>query len=309
MSFPYISDLINYGFGTHLHIPVAMFGLLVTVAIFTATQVATKEVKRFEALGILPQARIAPHVLVPAHVLVAKIAMITTVYGLIGARIFHILEYPAEFVDNPLGMIFTRAGFSIYGGLIVGGIAGIFFLKKWALPVVPMLDALAPSIALGYGIGRMGCQLSGDGDWGIASNLLLKPHFIPTWFWAQTYENNIAGVVIQSPGVYPTPIYESIIAFLIFAFLWTIRKQSYFPGFIFSLYLLMSGFARLLIEKIRINAQYHFLGFSFTQAEFISTVLIAFGLFGLLKVARIKFSMKLSLSLIVVCALAACSRL
>lgn len=309
MSFPYLSDVINYYFGTSWNIPVGMFGLFVAVAIFVSTAIAKIEVRRFEASGRLPKAKLLSNDLVPASQILPDLVVVSAFFGILGARIFHILEYPEQFLTGPFEMIFTRAGFSIYGGLITGGIAGAVYLKKHALPVIPMLDALSPAIALGYGIGRIGCQVSGDGDWGAASNMLIKPEFIPGWLWAQTYQNNIAGVLIPSPGVYPTPIYESLTAFGIFALLWLKRKADYSAGYIFSLYLLLSGFARLVVEKVRINSEYHLSGMSFTQAEFISSIFILLGLYGLLNSVRTTNIHRLFLSFVVLGALTACSQL
>ncbi len=309
MSYPYLSDLINYFFGTQWSIPIATFGAFVAMAIIIASFVGKKEIIRFENEKRLPAQVFSSKGLIPTHQLITDLAMVSALSGIVGARLFHIFEYPAEFLEDPVSMIFSRHGLSIYGGLIVGVFAGIVFLKKRNVPVIPMLDALAPSIVLGYGIGRLGCQISGDGDWGIASNMALKPDWLPTWFWAQTYENNIAGVTILSPGVYPTPLYEAAIAFCIFLFLWAIRKNTFSPGFMFSTYLVLSGFGRLLIEKIRINSQYHVAEISFTQAEFISTVLILLGLLGILKTTQFKNTPKIALSLIIVGALTACSKL
>ena len=309
MSFPYLSDVINYYFGTSWNLPIAMFGAFVAAAIFASTAIAKIEVRRFESLGLIPNAKSPSNVLLPANYLISNLAMISAFFGVLGARIFHILEYPNEFLASPLEMIFTRSGLSIYGGLICGGIAGAIYIKKYSLPILPMLDALSPSIALGYGIGRIGCQVSGDGDWGAASNMLLKPEFIPNWLWAQTYENNIAGVLIPNPGVYPTPIYESLTAFTIFVFLWATRKNNYPTGYMFSLYLLLSGFSRLLIEKIRINSEYHFLNQSFTQAELISGAFVLVGLFGVLNSRNTKSIQKLVVSFVVLGALTACSQL
>jgi phosphatidylglycerol:prolipoprotein diacylglycerol transferase len=312
MSFPYLSDVINYLFGTHLAIPIATFGSFVAFAILAGSAVGQKEVLRFETLGILKNAKIGPNTFVPTHQIVSNLAMMAALFGILGARVFHILEYPTEFLLDPMGMIFSRGGLSIYGGLIFGVIAGAIYLKRRAVPVIPMLDALAPAMILGYGIGRIGCQISGDGDWGSAANLALKPDWLPTWFWSQMYENNIAGVVIQSPGVYPTPFYESITAFGIFLFLRVIRTNKcsdYSMGSLFSTYLLLSGFGRLLIEKIRINSAYHFLGLSFTQAEFISMVLIFIGLFGLLKSSQLKHFSKIGVSILVIGTVAACTHI
>lgn len=309
MSYPYISDVLNQIFGTQWNIPIAIFGSFVALAIIISSYVAKKEVMRFETLGILPKARLLTHELVPTHELVANLTMVSAIFGILGARIFHILEYPGEFMSSPLDMIFSRGGFSIFGGLIFGVIAGIVYLKRRSVPIVPMLDALAPAMILGYGIGRVGCQVSGDGDWGILSNMSLKPSFVPDWLWAQTYENNVVGVVIQAPGVYPTPLYEALMAFCIFAFLWSIRKNHYLKGYLFSVYLLLTGFSRLLIEKIRINSEYHLWGGSFTQAEFISTALVVVGLLGLLKTTGSKYMPKLAFTLLVFSALTACAKL
>jgi len=140
-----------------------------------------------------------------------------------------------------------------------------------------MLDSVAPALLLGYAVGRLGCQVSGDGDWGVAANLALKPEWLPTWLWAQTYQGNILGEVIPPPGVYPTPIYESMAAFLMFSILQRVAIRPRSVGCIFALYLLCTGFERLLIEKIRVNPRLDFLGFTFTQAELISVCLIVLG--------------------------------
>lgn len=308
MAYPYLSDVLNALFGTNWQVPMPTFGALVALAILIAAAVAKKEVIRFESMGILPKAKIADRDL-PVHTLISDLAMITTLFGILGARVFHILEYPQEFLQNPWGMIFSRDGLSIYGGLIFGMVSGTVYLKKRGIPILPMLDAMAPSLALGYAIGRIGCQVSGDGDWGTVANMLLKPEWLPDWFWAQTYENNIAGVLIPSPGVYPTPMYESITAFAIFFALRMLGKSSYTKGYIFSIYLVLSGFSRLLIEKIRINAEYHVLGVDFTQAELISVILILCGLFGILKSTNSRVAQKITLGVLIVGALTACSML
>lgn len=307
MSFPYVSDLINHFFGTHWQVPIATFGSFVAIAVLVATVVAKKEIVRFEILGKLPQATITPTIKVPVHSLLSNLTIVCTLFGIIGARLFHILEYPTEFLANPFDMIFSRAGLSIYGGLIFGTIAGIVFLKKRTIPILITLDAVAPAMMLAYGIGRIGCQISGDGDWGKPANMALKPSWVPDFFWAQTYDNNIVGVVLQSPGVYPTPMYESLMAFCLFAVLWAIRKNHHLTGYMFSIYLLFSGFARLLIEKIRINSEYHFLGANFTQAEFISVILILAGLFGILRSSQTNRAPKIAFTALILSGLTACS--
>lgn len=304
MSYPYLSDLILHFLGMDLTLPIPMFGLFVGLAIAIAARVARSEVNRYEQSGLLSSAGTCH-----AHDILPNLVLIVSLLGIIGARLFHILEYPQEFLTDPLGMIFTRGGFSIYGGLLVGAGAGILYVKRQGLPVLPMLDATAPALALGYGIGRVGCQVSGDGDWGIAADLSLKPDWLPQWFWAQTYDNNIAGVVIQAPGVYPTPIYEAFAAFAILGVLWFLRRTRHRTGHVFSMYLILSGFARLLVEKIRINSQYELLGMQFTQAEFISSALILMGLVGVLATSRSERLWKAGFAVAVVGVLSACSGL
>jgi phosphatidylglycerol:prolipoprotein diacylglycerol transferase len=171
-----------------------------------------------------------------------------------------------------------------------------------------MLDATAPSMMLGYGIGRLGCQIAGDGDWGISANMTLKPSWLPEWLWAQAYDGNIAGVTIPPPGVYPTPIYEIAMALASFLVLWFLRSHNNRPGYLFSVYLLLAGFERILIEKIRINVRYDVFGAYVTQAEAISCLLIIAGLFGVLATLRTnRFWTKIILSVGVLSALSACA--
>src|SRR6202034_1526947 len=238
-----------------------------------ATYVATRVVRSYEDIGRLPA---------QSHGAVWDMAIVSTFAGIIGARVFDILDNADRFLADPLSMILTRTGFSIYGGLCFGIIAGVIYIKRRSIPVIPMLDATAPSIMLGYGIGRLGCQIAGDGDWGIAANMLLKPNWLPDWLWAQTYDGNIAGVIISPPGVYPTPIYETMMALAIFWVLWRLRLHNNRAGYLFSIYLLLAGFERLLIEKIRVNTRYDIFGAHVTQAEAISFLLVITGLVGVL---------------------------
>jgi phosphatidylglycerol:prolipoprotein diacylglycerol transferase len=298
MSFPYVTDFLNAVLGTHWNLPIPTFGVVVAAAIVAATSVARIEVRRKESLGKFPAS---------THSIVGDLALVCALAGIVGARVFHIFDYSEQFMADPAAMIFSRAGFSIYGGLLFGVLAGAAFLKRRAVPIAPMLDATAPALMLGYAIGRLGCQLSGDGDWGIASNMALKPSWLPGWLWAQTYQGNIVGAVIPDPGVYPTPIYESVAAFVLFGALWALRSDTQRPAFLFSVYLLLAGFERLLVEKIRINLRHDWLGIGLTQAEAISVLLVIAGLAGVLLTLRgRRVWLRALLALGVVTALSAC---
>lgn len=269
MSFPYLEDLLRVGLGVNLPLPIPMFGLCVALAVVLSARMFSLNIRRAEGLDRLPAG---------SHRLVSDLAAITLLAGLVGARVFDVLDHLQSFAADPWSFIFSRRGFSIYGGLFFGVLAGIWFLRRRRIPILPMLDSVAPALLLGYAVGRVGCQLSGDGDWGIGANMALKPQWLPTWLWAQTYHGNIIAEAIPAPGVYPTPIYETLAALLMFFMLqrWTRRPQPI--GMIFALYLLCAGFERLLIEKIRIDPRLDLLGLSFTQAELISTLLILLGI-------------------------------
>ena len=298
-AFPYVTDLVNAVFGTRWNLPIPTFGIIVAIAVVLATSVATKMVKGYEELGKLPRT---------SHAIVADMAVVSALAGIVGARVFDILDNLDRFFADPISMILTRTGFSIYGGLLFGIVAGVIFVKRRSIPVIPMLDATAPAMMLGYGIGRLGCQIAGDGDWGIAANMALKPSWLPEWFWAQAYDGNIAGVIIAPPGVYPTPIYETTMALAIFGVLWLLRSHNNRAGYLFSIYLLLAGFERMLIEKIRVNTRYDVWGAQVTQAEAISFLLILAGLIGVLATLRTnRFWIRAIVSGGVLAALAACA--
>jgi phosphatidylglycerol---prolipoprotein diacylglyceryl transferase len=301
MSYPYVTDIVNAVIGTRLQLPIPTFGVLVVTAIVISTAEFRKDVRRRESLGTMPAS---------THTRIADLVFISVIAGLVGARAFSIMDYPAQFLEHPAAMIFTRTGFSIYGGLCFGVLAGVIYLRKYAIPILPMLDAAAPSLMLGYAVGRLGCQLSGDGDWGIASNMGLKPGWLPDWIWGQTYAGNILGVTLPAGGVYPTPIYETSMALLLLGVLWMLRSRRCQPGFLFYMYLMLAGFERLLIEKIRINVDYHVLGLTFTQAEAISFTLVLAGLVGaIVTLGKRRIWSRIILSIAVISPLSACAKL
>ena len=147
-------------------------------------------------------------------------------------------------------------------------------------------DALAPGLMIAYGIGRLGCHLAGDGDWGIASDIALKPDWLPMWLWAETYSNNILGIDLSQNPVYPTPIYEFVACLLLTGILWAVRKHPFRAGWLFSLYLVFNGIERYLIEQIRVNNTFELFGIVLTQAEMISIILFSLGVAGLVRFTR-----------------------
>lgn len=231
-----------------------------------------------------------PQDLVPNFVTIAAIA------GLLGAKVFHNLENLDEFISNPIDALLSFSGLTFYGGLIVAAYFIIRYAKKNGISALHIADANAPGLMLAYGIGRVGCQISGDGDWGI-ENFSPKPSWLswaPDWFWAYKYPHNVNEVGVLIPGcegkycyelpnaVFPTPLYETLAALFIFGILWSIRKKIKTPGLLFSIYLIFNGMERFLIEKIRVNTLYHIGNFGITQAEIISVVLFLVGALGVI---------------------------
>ena len=230
---------------------------------------------------------------------VSTITILAAVFGILGAKIFHNLENWDELMADPMGSLLSFSGMSFLGGFICATAAIWYYARKNNIPLVHLTDATLPGLMLAYGIGRIGCQIAGDGDWGIPNDLP-KPDwmsFLPDWMWAYNYPNNVLGVdmiqYFEDKGytsltgyAFPTPIYEIIMSVIIFAFLWGMRKRWTVPGMIIAIYLILTGIERLLIEKIRINNEYDILG-GITQAEIISIVMITVGIYGVYRLPKL----------------------
>jgi phosphatidylglycerol:prolipoprotein diacylglycerol transferase len=284
MSYPYLSDAVRDLTGLELPLPIATFGLMVGLAMLAAAYFFARELQRMHAAGQVPSARrlVKGKLLeMPPQDVVADFTFAVLIAGVVGARLFHILEHWDDFLAAPMAMLFSRAGLSVFGGLIFGAIVGVVYVRRWSLPPRPLFDAIAPSMMLGYAIGRIGCQVSGDGDWGTVANMALKPDWLPMWAWAQTYDNNIYGSLIEAPGVYPAPIYETLMCLAGFALLWSLRKHRHQHGWLFSVYMVLAGIERLLIEQIRVNPVLQFGPVHATQAQLIAVALLVAGIAGI----------------------------
>jgi prolipoprotein diacylglyceryl transferase len=229
------------------------------------------------------------------HDRVGDIVLQAALWGFLGAKIFHNLENLEELMLDPWGSLISFSGLTFYGGLILATIAIIVFIRKYNMRVIHFADAMAPTMLFAYAAGRIGCHISGDGDWGIP-NLNPKPFtWLPDWFWSYQYPHNVVNAGVPIPGcvgnycnqlpegVYPTTFYEVIIMFLLFLIVWMVRKKITQPGIITGIYFIFAGGERFFIEKIRVNNKYTFLPFQPTQAELISVILIILGIVFLVK--------------------------
>jgi phosphatidylglycerol:prolipoprotein diacylglycerol transferase len=242
-------------------VTIPTYGLMVAAAMLAAYFLLRADFKR---RGLEPG---------PDSSLAELFIAVPCVCGIVGARLYHVLESPRDLIADPWGQLFSRYGLAWFGGLLAGAAAWAILAHRHKIPLLVSLDAGSPAAALGYGIGRIGCLLSGDGDYG-------KPTSLP---WGMSFPN---GLVPTTERVHPTPIYELIAAIIIAWILWRVGrrqlrkdgKQIQHPlaaGTVFALYLILTGAGRFLVEFIRINPR-SFLGM--TNAQVASLLSIVAGI-------------------------------
>ena len=256
-------------------VEIPTFGLMVAASMVVAYYVLRADMAR---RGLAPKDSPTAEMFVAIPCLV----------GIVGAKLYHVFETPHELFENPLGLLFSRYGLAWFGGLIAGFATFIWLARWYKIPLLEMFDAGSPAAALGYGIGRIGCLLSGDGDYG-------KPTSLP---WGMSFPN---GLVPTTDRVHPTPIYELIVACAIAWVLWRLgarqiaaraargsaenaKKQNRRQdggatsasrmGGVFAAYLVLTGAARFLVEFIRINPRSFF---GLTNAQAASAVSVIAG--------------------------------
>jgi phosphatidylglycerol:prolipoprotein diacylglycerol transferase len=192
--------------------------------------------------------------------------------GLVGSRLYYLFQHTDQFSKDPLGSLFGGTGLVWYGGAIGGALGVVLWAKRRGMLNVGLLDLCGAPLALGYAIGRIGCQISGDGDYG-------KPSDLP---WAMGYPD---GTVPTAPGVkvHPTPIYETLAMGLVAYLLWRLRDR-FQVGILFAFYLVLAGTERLLVEFIRRNDA---VVLGLTEAQLISiAMMIAGGVWLVVKARR-----------------------
>ena len=191
--------------------------------------------------------------------------------GLVGARGYYIIQNYDLVKHDLLGSIFSGSGLVWYGGAIGGAIGVLLWAWRRRMNLLELVDLTSPALAIGYAIGRIGCQLSGDGDYG-------KPSSLP---WAMGYPK---GTVPTPPGVrvQPTPVYETLAMGIVALCLWRLRDR-YRPGVLFAIYLVLSGLERLLVEFLRRN---HRVVAGLTTPQIESIVAMVIGLAALAWASR-----------------------
>jgi phosphatidylglycerol---prolipoprotein diacylglyceryl transferase len=179
--------------------------------------------------------------------------------GVVGARVYYMAQHWDEVRHDPLGSIFSGQGLVWYGGALGGALAVFLWARYRDFLTLALLDLAAPALALGYAVGRIGCQLSGDGDYGKVSSLP----------WAMSYPD---GTVPTTDRVQPTPVYETLAMGLVAWLLWSWRDRVR-PGVLFALYLLLAGTERFLVEFVRRN-EHVLAGLTAPQLESLAMMLV-----------------------------------
>jgi len=199
------------------------------------------------------------------HDRIGEITIVAAITGILGAKIFAVIEDIPALLADPIGVFFSGSGLAVYGSFIGGFIGVYWFLNKHKIKFYPFADCIAPALAVSYAVGRVGCHLAGDGDWGVIADAAPDWWFFPEWMWSWDYPNNVnndngvdgwrTGLVaacnpecflqvsaasveeackeccgvrychVLTEKVYTTPMFEIMASMGIFAFLWAIRKK------------------------------------------------------------------------------------
>lgn len=240
-----IPQILNLG-----PLPINSFGLMIAIAIISCIYLLSIS---FRISGIDEK-------------LAEKYILTAAIVGLLGARVWYVINHWSYVKNDLFAAVFSGAGFVFYGGFIVSAITMILMSRKDKIPLDKFADSFAPTLALGYAIGRVGCQLSGDGDYGVPTDS----------FWGMSYAH---GVVPTLPGVlvHPTPVFESLIAVGILFILLAAEKSLYWSSKSyarFGLYLFLISWERFFVEFLRINPK---LAYGLSEAQFISIGLAFIG--------------------------------
>ncbi len=244
------------------------YGLMLGIAFIISSYILAKE---FERKKLNPN-------------FATEITLLAIIFGIAGSKILHLIENWDAFLNDPVSMAFSPGGLTFYGGLILATLSIWIYSRRKGIPFLVTADLASPSLALAYGIGRIGCHLAGDGDYGIPTNLP----------WGTIYSNGTVppsvmfrgseiaakfpnGIVPDTTPLHPTPIYEFIGALIIFFILWKLRKNNWADGKLFMIYLILSGLARFFVEFLRLNPR---ILFGLSEAQVISVVLIFIGSIG-----------------------------
>lgn len=263
--YPIIFDFGNISiFGFQFHPVINSYGFMLMMAFYSCYYFLNKDLNH---LGY--DAKLA-----------SDIVFAAAVGGILGSKIYYLIENFERVKADPSGMILSGAGLVFLGGLMGGTLGVTYVIRKNNLSWLKFADIVAPLLILGYAVGRIGCFLVGD-DYGLPTHVawgLEFPNGLPPSTYS-VFQSYYPWVSLEgfSPGVlkvHPTQIYESIIGFGIFYFLYKRRKKVLVVGSLFFTYLIFAGSERFLIEFLRVNTKYFF---ELSASQLISLIMIFIG--------------------------------
>jgi len=267
-------------------------GGIVLAALFAWSKYREKK----KELKLYPTPQTIQETIMP-HQRVSDIIIVAAISGIAGAKLLYMTEVSYSSWEAMVRDFFSGSGLSVYGGFILAFFVVSYYIRSKKIALNQMLDACAPAMILGTGLGRLGCHFSGDGDWGDPNRYAKPFSWIPDWLWGYRYPNNVINsggkglpledcyypdafgdycTILKEP-VFPTPIYELIICIIIFVVLWAIRHKVTYHGIVFTVYLILTGMERFLLEMIRVNEDYSVAGLSLSQAQYIALALFVIG--------------------------------
>lgn len=250
-------EIVSFG-----PLTVHSYGLMLGISFIVASWMLSKE---FERKGVDSS-------------LATEVTLLAIVFGVLGSKLFHLFSNPGEFKTDPVGALFSPGGLVFHGGLLLAMLAIYIRLRQKKIPFLFVADSVAPALALAYGIGRIGCHLAGDGDYGLPTSLpwgtnyehgIVKPSLM--FLGSEVAKAYPGGLVPDNTPLHPTPIYEFLAMVVLTGILWKLRTKDWPIGKLFSIYLIGAGLERFLVEFIRLNPRL-FIGLSEAQ-------LVALGLF------------------------------
>jgi prolipoprotein diacylglyceryltransferase len=311
--FPTLSYLLRWLTGWSPNLPVPTFGFFMALSFWAAYAVFTLEFRRkqqsrtggsrtsAQGRGAPPvRRRGAPTVLfrssrAPYWPADGQAADLLRIDRLCRRLLLAKLEDIYGLWHQPWRWLMRYHGLTFYGGLLFGAVTYLVILRRQGISLATAVDIGSPGMLLAYAIGRLGCHLAGDGDWGIV-NRAAKPAWLswaPDWTWAAHYPHNVIrqGVYIEGcrldyctvlpDAVFPTSLYESLVCGLLFFLLWMLRRRLTTPGLLFFIYAILIGLERFGMEYIRVTPRHIFLGWTLTQAQLISLGFIFIGMVGI----------------------------
>jgi phosphatidylglycerol:prolipoprotein diacylglycerol transferase len=231
----------------------------------------------------------------PAHGIWA--ALIAIPSGVVGARLLFVIEEWDRFIVNPISVTFSSGGLSFYGGLILAMLAIYAYLRWNGISLLVFGDAAAPGALLGRGIGRIGCHLSGDGDYGLPTTLPWGTDYSHGVYPPSSALARLPDLARQLPGgvapddlpMHPTGVYEFLISALLFVILWRYRTRIRVDGGVLMLYLLVMGGLRFGLEFLALARP---VALGLTEAQLISLGLMALGAGGLWRLTTDSVSLR-----------------